>query len=225
VNIHKTYPVGPTEVNVLKGISLEVEKGEFLSIVGASGSGKSTLMHILGLLEQPTLGEYYFEETRIRYEDDREISNLRNRKIGFVFQQYCLLQRLTALDNVGIPLIYRGMGKPEIRERSMAYLQKVEVTDRAYHRPNEMSGGQQQRVAIARALVGNPALILADEPTGALDSRTGQEIMDLFRKLNEEEGITIIVITHDPKIAAQCRRRIEITDGLVTPLAVDGNPH
>ncbi len=225
VNIHKTYPVGPTEVNVLKGISLEVEKGEFLSVVGASGSGKSTLMHILGLLEQPTSGEYYFEDTRIRYEDDRELSILRNRKIGFVFQQYCLLQRLTALDNVGIPLIYRGMGRPEIREHSMAYLQKVEVADRAHHRPNEMSGGQQQRVAIARALVGNPALILADEPTGALDSRTGQEIMDLFRKLNEEEGITIIVITHDPKIAAQCRRRIEITDGFVTPPAVDGNPH
>ncbi len=225
VNIHKTYPVGPTEVNVLKGISLEVEKGEFLSIVGASGSGKSTLMHILGLLEQPTSGEYYFEDARIRYEDDRELSSLRNRKIGFVFQQYCLLQRLTALDNVGIPLIYRGMGRPEIRERSMAYLQRVEVTDRAHHRPNEMSGGQQQRVAIARALVGNPALILADEPTGALDSRTGQEIMDLFRKLNEEEGITIIVITHDPKIAAQCRRSIEIVDGLVTPPAEDGKPH
>jgi putative ABC transport system ATP-binding protein len=215
VDIHKTYNVGPTKVDVLKGISLEVEQGELLAIVGASGSGKSTLMHMLGLLEQPTSGEYYVEGEKIGYDDDQALSTLRNRKIGFVFQQYYLLPRLTALDNVGIPLVYRGMKDAEIRERSMALLQKLEMADRAGHRPDEMSGGQQQRVAIARALVGSPTLILADEPTGALDTHTGQEIMNVFRKLNEEERITIIVITHDPKIAIQCRRQAEIADGLI----------
>ncbi len=215
VDIHKTYNVGPTKVDVLKGISLEVERGELLAVVGASGSGKSTLMHMLGLLEQPTSGEYYVEGEKISYDDDQALSTLRNRKIGFVFQQYYLLPRLTALDNVGIPLVYRGMKDAEIGEQSMALLKKMEMADRADHRPDEMSGGQQQRVAIARALVGNPTLILADEPTGALDTHTGQEIMNVFRKLNEEEGITIIVITHDPKIAMQCRRRAEIADGLI----------
>ncbi len=215
VDIHKTYNVGPTKIDVLKGISLEVERGELLAVVGASGSGKSTLMHMLGLLEQPTSGDYYIEGEKIRYDNDHELSSLRNRKIGFVFQQYYLLPRLTALDNVGIPLVYRGMKDSEIKERSMALLKKLEVADRAGHKPDEMSGGQQQRVAIARALVGNPNLVLADEPTGALDTHTGQEIMNVFRKLNEEEGITIIVITHDPKIAAQCRRREELSDGLL----------
>jgi len=215
VDIHKTYNVGPTKIDVLKGISLEVERGELLAVVGASGSGKSTLMHMLGLLEQPTSGDYYIEGEKISYDNDQELSSLRNRKIGFVFQQYYLLPRLTALDNVGIPLVYRGMKDTEIKERSMALLKKLEMTDRAGHKPDEMSGGQQQRVAIARALVGNPSLILADEPTGALDTHTGQEIMNIFRNLNEEEGITIIVITHDPKIAAQCKRREELSDGLI----------
>ncbi len=215
VDIHKTYNVGPTKIDVLKGISLEVERGELLAVVGASGSGKSTLMHMLGLLEQPTSGDYYIEGEKISYDNDRELSSLRNRKIGFVFQQYYLLPRLTALDNVGIPLVYRGMKDTEIKERSMALLKKLEMADRAGHKPDEMSGGQQQRVAIARALVGNPSLILADEPTGALDTHTGQEIMNIFRNLNEEEGITIIVITHDPKIAAQCKRREELSDGLI----------
>lgn len=215
VDIHKTYNVGPTKIDVLKGISLEVERGELLAVVGASGSGKSTLMHMLGLLEQPTSGDYYIEGEKISYDNDQELSSLRNRKIGFVFQQYYLLPRLTALDNVGIPLVYRGMKDTEIKERSMALLKKLEMADRAGHKPDEMSGGQQQRVAIARALVGNPSLILADEPTGALDTHTGQEIMNIFRNLNEEEGITIIVITHDPKIAAQCKRREELSDGLI----------
>jgi putative ABC transport system ATP-binding protein len=214
-DVHKTYKVGPTEVKVLRGISMDVEKGDFLAIVGASGSGKSTLMHMLGLLEQPTSGDYFIDGTKISYDNDRTLSTIRNRNIGFVFQQYHLLPRLTALDNVGVPLVYRGMKEAEIRERSMVFLKKVEVEDRAHHKPNEMSGGQQQRVAIARALVGNPSIILADEPTGALDTRTGQEIMNLFQKLNEEEGITIIVITHDPKIALQCHRKEEMVDGVL----------
>ncbi len=216
-NIYKNYQVGPTEVKVLKGITMSVEKGELLAVIGASGSGKSTLMHMIGLLEQPTSGDYFIEENKISYEDDRTISTIRNQKIGFVFQQYHLLPRLTALDNVGVPLVYRGVKESEIRERSMNFLKKVEMEERALHRPNEMSGGQQQRVAVARALVGSPAIILADEPTGALDTRTGQEIMNLFQKLNEEEGITIIIITHDPKIAAQCKRREEMVDGIIVP--------
>jgi putative ABC transport system ATP-binding protein len=215
VDVHKSYKVGPTEVKVLQGISLEVEKSDFLAIIGASGSGKSTLMHMLGLLEQPTSGKYFIDGTLISYDNDRILSTIRNQKIGFVFQQYHLLPQLTARDNVGVPLIYRGMKESEIQERSMAFLNKVEMEDRAHHKPNEMSGGQQQRVAIARALVGNPSIILADEPTGALDTRTGQEIMNLFKKLNEDEGITIIVITHDPKIAMQCRRREEMVDGVL----------
>ncbi len=216
LDIRKSYRVGPTAVDVLKGISLTVEKGELLSIIGPSGSGKSTLMNILGLLEQPSAGTYSVEDTRITYDDDRTLSSLRNKMIGFVFQQYNLLPRLTAVDNVGLPLIYRGISEKEIAERSMEYIKKVEMQERFRHKPTELSGGQQQRIAIARALVGNPALILADEPTGALDTHTGQEIMNLFKRLNEEEGITIVVITHDPKIAAQCRRKVELRDGIIT---------
>ncbi len=215
-DIHKSYRVGPTTVDVLKGISLAVEKGELLSIIGPSGSGKSTLMNIMGLLEQPTEGTYSIEETKITYDDDRTLSSLRNKMIGFVFQQYHLLPRLTAIDNIGLPLIYRGISEKEIMERSMEYIKKVEMQERSRHKPTELSGGQQQRIAIARALVGNPALILADEPTGALDTHTGQEIMNLFKRLNEEEGITIVVITHDPKIAAQCRRKVELRDGIIS---------
>jgi putative ABC transport system ATP-binding protein len=215
-DIHKSYRVGPTTVDVLKGISLTVEKGELLSIIGPSGSGKSTLMNIIGLLEQPSAGTYSVDETKITYDDDRTLSSLRNRMIGFVFQQYHLLPRLTAIDNIGLPLIYRGIDKKEITERSMEYIKKVEMQERSHHKPMELSGGQQQRIAIARALVGSPALVLADEPTGALDTHTGQEIMNLFKRLNEEEGITIVVITHDPKIAAQCRRKVELRDGIIT---------
>jgi putative ABC transport system ATP-binding protein len=217
-NICKSYQVGPTELKILKGISLTVEKGELLSIIGASGSGKSTLMNIIGLLEQPTSGSYSFDGTKIAYDDDRVLSDIRNKTIGFVFQQYHLLPRLTALENVGIPLVYRGLHEKEIREKSMDFLRKVEMDQRAQHKPNELSGGQQQRVAVARALVGNPSVVLADEPTGALDSSTSQDIMDLFKKLNREEGITIIVITHDPKIADQCSRKVEMRDGVI------GNP-
>jgi putative ABC transport system ATP-binding protein len=216
VDIYKSYHVGPTELKILKGISLTVEKGELLSIIGPSGSGKSTLMNIIGLLEQPTSGSYFHDNKMIAYDDDRVLSDIRNRTIGFVFQQYHLLPRLSALDNVGIPLVYRGLHEKEIRERSMDFLKKIEMDERARHKPNELSGGQQQRVAIARALVGNPSIILADEPTGALDSSTSQDIMNLFKRLNEEEGITIIVITHDPKIAMQCARQVEIRDGVIS---------
>jgi putative ABC transport system ATP-binding protein len=216
VAVSKSYTIGPTELRVLADISLEVGKGELLSIIGPSGSGKSTLMNIIGLLDRPTSGAYFMGEKKITYEDDREISRIRNETIGFVFQQYQLLSRLSALENVGIPLLYRGMGRTEIRERSLEYLKKVGMDDRAGYHPNELSGGQQQRVAIARALVGNPGIILADEPTGALDSRTGQEIMDLFKQLNAEEGMTVVVVTHDPRIAAQCNRQVELRDGRIS---------
>jgi putative ABC transport system ATP-binding protein len=214
-DIHKSYRVGPTEVKVLKGINLTVEKGELLAIIGPSGSGKSTLMHMLGLLEKPDTGTYHIDGTKVIYNDDRALSTLRNRKIGFVFQQYHLLPKLTALENVGVPLSYRGIKEAEIKKKGMEYLAKVDVQERAGHRPNEMSGGQQQRVAIARALVGSPAIILADEPTGALDTKTGEEIMELFQRLNREEGITMVIITHNPKLAEQCGRAVKIIDGMI----------
>ena len=215
VDIHKSYRVGPTEVKVLKGINLQVEKGELLAIIGPSGSGKSTLMHMLGLLEKPDTGTYHIDGTRVIYDNDRALSTLRNRKIGFVFQQYHLLPKLSAIENVGVPLTYRGIKEAEVRKKCMEYLAKVDVQDRAGHRPNEMSGGQQQRVAIARALIGSPAIILADEPTGALDTKTGAEIMDLFKRLNREEGITMLIITHNPKLAEQCGRSVKIIDGMI----------
>ena len=215
VDIHKSYRVGPTEVKVLKGINLTVAKGELLAIIGPSGSGKSTLMHMLGLLEKPDTGTYHIDGTTVLYDDDRALSTLRNRKIGFVFQQYRLLPKLTALENVGVPLSYRGIREAEIRKRGMEYLARVGVQERAGHRPNEMSGGQQQRVAIARALIGSPAIILADEPTGALDTKTGEEIMELFQQLNGEEGITTVIITHNPKLAEQCGRSVKIIDGMI----------
>lgn len=213
IDIRKSYKIGPTEIEIIKGISLQVDRGDLLSIVGPSGCGKSTLMHIIGLLDQPSQGSYRIEGTPVSYTDDDSLSDIRNKKIGFVFQQYYLLNKLTALENVGIPLIYRGEKASEIKVRSQQFLEKVGMADRTHHRPNELSGGQQQRVAIARALVGNPSLILADEPTGALDTQVTQEIMDLFKELNTTEGITIIIITHDPQIARQCRRVVAMKDG------------
>jgi putative ABC transport system ATP-binding protein len=215
VDIRKSYRVGPTEVKVLKGINLTVEQGELLAIIGPSGSGKSTLMHMLGLLEKPDTGTYNIDGTKVIYDDDRILSSLRNRKIGFVFQQYHLLPKLTAVENVGVPLTYRGIKEGEVRQKSLEYLTKVDMQDRANHRPNEMSGGQQQRVAIARALIGSPAIILADEPTGALDTKTGEEIMDLFQRLNRDEGITVVIITHNPGLAEQCGRYVKIIDGMI----------
>jgi putative ABC transport system ATP-binding protein len=214
-DIRKSYRIGPTEVHVLKGINLAVEAGELLAIVGPSGSGKSTLMHMLGLLEKPDSGTYRVEGSKVLYDDDRVLSTLRNRKIGFVFQQYHLLPKLTALENVGVPLTYRGLSMAEIRKKSIEYLTKVDIQQRADHRPSEMSGGQQQRVAIARALVGSPSIILADEPTGALDVKTGEEIMELFQRLNRDEGITIVIITHNPELASQCGRSVKIIDGMI----------
>lgn len=214
-DIRKSYRIGPTEVNVLKGINLSVERGELLAIIGPSGSGKSTLMHMLGLLEKPDSGTYHVEGSKVIYDDDRVLSSLRNRKIGFVFQQYHLLPKLTALENVGVPLTYRGLSMAEIRQKSIEFLTKVDIQQRANHRPSEMSGGQQQRVAIARALVGSPSIILADEPTGALDVKTGEEIMELFQRLNRDEGITIVIITHNPELASQCGRSVKIIDGMI----------
>lgn len=216
-DIRKSYRVGPTELKVLKGINLTVEKGELLAIIGPSGSGKSTLMHMLGLLEKPDTGTYHIDGTRVVYDDDRSLSTLRNRKIGFVFQQYHLLPKLTAIENVAVPLTYRGMKDSEVKRRCLEFLGKVDMQERIHHRPNEMSGGQQQRVAIARALAGSPAIILADEPTGALDTRTGEEILALFQRLNREDGITTVMITHNPALAEQCGRSVKIIDGMIYP--------
>ena len=214
-NVHKIYQIGPLSMEILKGVNLTVGRGEFLSIVGTSGCGKSTLMNILGLLDIASSGSYFLDGKEVSDLSDREHSETRNKEIGFAFQHFYLLSRLTALDNVGLPLIYRGAGERERRERSAEMLKKVGMDHRQHHKPTELSGGEQQRVAIARAFVGKPSIILADEPTGALDTRVGQEIMNLFLKLNEEEGVTIIIITHDPGIAKQCKRAVRMHDGLL----------
>ncbi|ACD94473.1 ABC transporter ATP-binding protein [Trichlorobacter lovleyi] len=214
-DIRKSYRIGPTEVEVLKGVSLEIQQGELVSIMGQSGCGKSTLMNIIGLLDRPTSGSFMLDGAEVSYSDDDALSEIRNQRIGFVFQQYFLLSRLTALENVALPLVYRGDKGNNTLERCMELLKRVGMDDRAHHRPNELSGGQQQRVAIARALVGNPSLILADEPTGALDTNVGGEIMELFKTLNAEEGITVVIITHDPGIARQCKRVAVMKDGVI----------
>lgn len=212
-NIHKSYQVGPVMLEVLKCISLTVEPSDLLSIVGTSGSGKSTLMNIIGLLDTPTSGSYYMQDKEISKLTDSQLSEIRNQKIGFVFQQFNLISRLSALGNVGLPLVYRGMAKRRRNALAEEMLAKVGLDDRAHHRPVELSGGQQQRVAIARALVGKPAIILADEPTGALDPAVGKDIMDLFIRLNQAEGITVIIITHDYDVANQCQRVLKLTQG------------
>lgn len=213
LNIHKYYNVGPVQVKILQGISFHVSAGELIAIIGSSGCGKSTLMNIMGLLDRPTKGDYRLDDLAIAELDDVTLSTMRNRKIGFVFQSFLLLPRLTALENVGLPLLYRGLGVKEITDRALAFLEKVGMAHRAKYYPTQLSGGQQQRVAIARALVGEPGLILADEPTGALDSTVGAEIMELFTTLNSKEGITVIIITHDASIAAQCQRQLRLKDG------------
>jgi putative ABC transport system ATP-binding protein len=214
-DIHKSYQMGPVSVEVLKGVTLSIRSGELLSIVGQSGCGKSTLMNIIGLLDSPSAGTYILDGKPVAEMNDKSLSEIRNRKIGFVFQQFNLLSKLTALQNVALPLVYRGSPERERIRAARKVLEKVGMLEREHHRPTELSGGQQQRVAIARALVGKPSIILADEPTGALDQRVGQEIMDLFVRLNQDEGITIFVITHDMSIARQCKGYVRMQDGII----------
>jgi len=214
-DITKIYRLGNVEVHALRGASLQIHLGELLSIMGPSGSGKSTLMNIIGCLDQPTSGRYYLEGVDVSQLDDNRLAEIRNRKIGFVFQTFNLLPRTTALQNVTLPLIYAGVPRRERHERARAALESVGLGDRLHHRPNELSGGEQQRVAIARALVNQPSIILADEPTGNLDSRAGAEIMDIFQWLNKKQGITVVLVTHDPNVAAHSRRIVRLYDGKV----------
>ena len=214
-NLTKTYQMGEVKVQALRGASLEVESGELLSIMGPSGSGKSTLMNILGCLDQPTSGQYFLEGVDVAQLSDNNLSHIRGKRIGFVFQSFNLLPRTSALANVELPLVYMGVGRGERRRRSIAALEMVGLGGRVHHKPNELSGGQQQRVAIARALVTDPAIIMADEPTGNLDSKSSVEIMGIFQHLNEAQGITVIFVTHEPDIAEHTRRVIRLADGQI----------
>lgn len=213
-NITKVYRMGSEDLRVLKGVSMSVKSGEFVAIMGPSGSGKSTLMNIIGILDAPTDGEYELDGIPVEKLTGDEQSEFRGKKVGFIFQGYNLIPRLTALEQVMLPLAYQGIGKAERKKRALAALEKVGLSDKAGNRPNEMSGGQMQRVAIARAVVGNPAIVLADEPTGALDTKTGKEILDILKSLHKE-GKTIILITHDPNIGAMAQRIIHVKDGMI----------
>jgi putative ABC transport system ATP-binding protein len=218
-NVSKIYRLGEEEIRALDDVTLDIEEGEFISIIGPSGSGKSTLMHILGCLDSPSKGTIQLDGVMIQNASSRQLASIRNRKIGFVFQFFNLLPKLNVVQNVELPMIYSGIRARERRQRAMEALQMVDLANRAKHRPSQLSGGQQQRAAIARALVNSPRIIFADEPTGNLDSHTGDAILSLFRKLSQE-GRTIVLVTHDPEIAAVTPRRIEIRDGKVA-LKVD----
>jgi putative ABC transport system ATP-binding protein len=213
-DLWKTYRMGDEDIHALRGVSISIERGEYVAIMGPSGSGKSTLMNLIGCLDTPSKGTYLLNEKEVSLMNDNELARIRNEEIGFVFQTFNLLPRATALHNVELPLVYAGMGKKERLEQAKAAIEKVELTHRMTHKPNELSGGQRQRVAIARALVNNPSILLADEPTGNLDSKTGVEIMGLFARLHQA-GNTIIVVTHEADIAAYAHRVIAIRDGQV----------
>jgi putative ABC transport system ATP-binding protein len=217
-NVSKIYHLGGEEIRALDDVTLDIESGQFISIIGPSGSGKSTLMHILGCLDTPTKGTVRLDGTLLHNATSAQLAHFRNRKIGFVFQFFNLLPKLNVLQNVELPMVYSGVPSRDRREQAMAALKMVELENRCRHRPSQLSGGQQQRAAIARALVNNPRIIFADEPTGNLDSHTGEAILELFKRLSQE-GRTIALVTHDPEIAAVTPRRIEIRDGKIAPLA------
>lgn len=216
-NINKTYKMGEVAVPVLRGVSLTIEKGEMVSLMGASGSGKSTLMNILGCLDRPTSGKYFLEGTDVTRLSPRQRAGLRNRRIGFVFQSFNLLPRTSALDNVMMPLEYGhdGLSGRKRRERAVELLERVGLGDRLDHHPSQLSGGQQQRVAIARSLINHPSILFADEPTGNLDSHTSREILEMFERLNKEEGLTVLLVTHDPEVSVHAAREIHISDGVI----------
>ncbi len=213
-NLKKIYKMGDVEVHALDGVSFKIYKGEVVSIMGPSGSGKSTLMNLLGCLDRPSSGRYVLDGEEVSMLDDDQLADIRNRKVGFVFQSFNLLARQTALANVELPMRYAGV-IADRKDRAKSALESVGLGDRVYHRPTELSGGQQQRVAVARALVNDPAILMADEPTGNLDSKSGKEIMELLLNLNRDRGTTLIIVTHDPNIAAQTQRVIRLRDGLI----------
>lgn len=224
--IVKTYYIGqPNELEILHGIDLSVKEGEFVSIVGESGSGKSTLMNIIGILDRQTKGNYFLEGQDVNQMDDIVRSSVRNKKIGFVFQNFNLIPRANALKNVMMPMMYSEKRPKNMKEKGMEMLRLVGMEDRAEHRPNELSGGQKQRIAIARAMINDPAIILADEPTGALDSQTGHMIMDIFHRLHEEQNKTIVLITHSKELAAETQRIVTLNDGMIVSSEKGGDYH